>query len=87
MDHISETELIKRLDEAKSQVEIGAQYRHSKSGALVTVLEIGLYESTEKPVVIYRHEEGAKLIWARDAEVFAGLVEIDGQSQPRFVKL
>jgi hypothetical protein len=87
MRKVSKDELIKRLDEARAQVEIGARYRHSKSDGQYTVLDIVLYEPTEQPVVIYRSEYGVKLVWARDAAVFVEPVEIDGQTTPRFVKL
>jgi hypothetical protein len=87
MGHISELELLKRLAKANQQVEIGVRYRHSKTGAIVTVLDIALLEASEQPAVIYRHEEGAKLVWVRAVDVFISLDEIDGQKVLKFVKI
>ena len=87
MGHIPESELINRLDLANKKVEVGVRYRHSKSGSEVTVLHIGLTEDNEEPAVIYRHEDGAKIIWVRSVDEFTEEVEIDGKKVPRFTKI
>jgi hypothetical protein len=87
MSHITESELLQRIDKANQQIEIGARYSHSKTGAIVTVLDIALLEDSEQSAVIYRHEEGAKLVWVRAVDVFMSLDEIDGQRVPKFVKV
>ena len=87
MGHIPESELIERLESAKKLVEVGARYRHSKTGLEVTVLYIGLIEDDEEPAVIYQHEEGEKIIWVREVEEFVEEVEIDGEKVPRFVRV
>jgi hypothetical protein len=87
MSHITESELSQRLNKANQQIEIGARYRHSKTGAIITVLDIALLEASEQPAVIYRHEEGAKLVWVRAVDVFMSLDEIDGQKIPKFIKI
>jgi len=87
MGHIPESELLEQLEEANKQVEVGARYRHSKTGLEVTVLHIGLIEEDEEPAVIYQHEDGAKIIWVREVEDFVREVEIDGEKVPRFTKI
>jgi hypothetical protein len=87
VNHVSEEELLRRLEEAGAKVEVGARYRHSKTGLEVVVLHIGLIEEAEQPAVIYQHEDGAKIIWARPADAFIEIVEIDGKKVSRFQKL
>ena len=89
MGHISNRELLERVDDVAKRVEVGAYYRHSKSGGVVQILHLGLDEATEKPVVIYKHEEDSaeELIWVRDADVFLSKDEINGQSVPKFIKI
>ena len=86
-DKVSEAELIKEINKAKEEIEIGARYRHSKSGREVTVLHIGLIEDDQEPAVIYQHEDGAKIIWVRPVEDFIEEVEVDDEEVPRFVKI
>ena len=87
MGHIPESELIEQLEKAKQQVEVGARYRHSKTGTEATILHVGFIEDDEEPAVIYQHEEGAKIIWVRPVEEFIEEVEIDGKEVLRFVKI
>jgi hypothetical protein len=87
MAHISELELIERLDEAKQKVEVGARYRHSKTLGKYVVLDIVLREETEQPAVIYQAEYGDKLTWDRTVDMFTSMDEIDGQMVPKFVKI
>jgi len=86
MSRKTQQELKELLEKAGRGVEVGARYRHCKSGGEYIVRDIVLDEATESPIVIYKAEYGDKLTWVRPVDVFVEEVEIDGVKVPRFVK-
>jgi len=89
MGHTSNKELLDKVNVIARDIEVGAYYRHSKSGGIVQILHLGLDEATEKPVVIYQHKENnaPELVWARDADVFLSKDKINGKFVPKFIKI
>ena len=59
------------------------KYRHYK-GMDYEVLFVARHTETEEELVIYRALYGEFGLWARPLQMFAGSVEIGGESQPRF---
>ena len=59
------------------------RYRHYK-GNEYTVLGVARHSETQEELVIYRQEYGERGLWVRPALMFAEMVEVDGQQQPRF---
>ena len=60
------------------------QYRHYKGGLYELVCEATL-EADLSPMIIYRAHDGS--VWARPKSVFFELVEVDGQTVPRFAQV
>jgi heme-degrading monooxygenase HmoA len=58
-------------------------YQHYK-GPMYRVLDVAKHSETEEELVIYQALYGDKGFWARPMTMFAEMVEVDGQSQPRF---
>lgn len=58
-------------------------YKHYK-GKYYQVIGVARHEETHKPLVIYQSLYGDFALWARDQELFESMVEIDGQTKPRF---
>jgi len=61
------------------------RYRHYKGGEY-EVLGTVRHSETLEPMTLYRALYGARGLWVRPAAMFAGMVEIDGRPQPRFVR-
>ncbi|WP_437187031.1 DUF1653 domain-containing protein [Planctomicrobium sp. SH668] len=59
------------------------RYRHYK-GNEYTVLGIARHSETEEELVVYRQEYGEFGLWVRPASMFTELVEVNGNSVPRF---
>lgn len=57
------------------------KYRHYKGG-LYELVCIATLESDLSEMIVYRAADGS--IWTRPKEVFFELVEVGGQSVPRF---
>ncbi|NBS26635.1 MAG: DUF1653 domain-containing protein, partial [Gammaproteobacteria bacterium] len=45
---------------------------------------VARHSETQEELVVYRQEYGERGLWVRPAVMFAGMVEVDGQQQPRF---
>jgi hypothetical protein len=60
------------------------KYRHYKGGLYELVCE-ATQESDLTPMIVYRAKDGS--IWTRPKTVFFELVDVDGQSVPRFVPI
>ncbi len=90
MAHTEREILLKKLDEAKSQVEIGAKYQHTKSKGIYTVTELVIREDNEEIRVIYKElEHNPPIIWDRSFDGQDGWIvptEIEGNLVPRFTK-
>ena len=88
MSHdMTQAELGELLAEAKKQIEPGSGYQHSKTGGEYTIVDVVLNEATEKPLIIYRAKYGDELTWARELDAFIDMVELNGKTVPRFVKI
>lgn len=68
-------------------------YRHSKTGNLYEVIGVALQTETLEQLVIYRQlykNEGKKYqyeLFARPYDMFVEMVELDGETKPRFEKV
>ena len=63
-------------------------YRHNKSGDLYEVVGVALQTESSEQLVIYRPMYESKYeLFARPYAMFTELVELNGQSMPRFEKV
>jgi hypothetical protein len=83
MSHESQDQLSQRLAAAKTQVTVGARYRHYKN-LTYNVLEVVLLEENNEPCVVYQAEYGDKLIWVRRLSSWLEHVTVDGKHVKRF---
>lgn len=68
------------------KIELGF-YRHYK-GKLYEVVGVAAHTETLEPLVVYKplYESDVKL-WVRPYEMFINLIQIDGNTIPRFEKV
>ena len=59
------------------------RYRHYK-GKEYTVIGVARHSETEEEFVVYRQEYGDHGLWVRPKAMFLEMVEVDGQTVPRF---
>jgi len=91
MAHTERKILLKKLEDAKTKVEVGATYQHTKSGGKYIVIALVIREDTEEIRVIYQelnHEP--PITWDRSFDGEGGwidFVEIDGKRVPRYTKI
>lgn len=91
MAHTERGVLQEKLNQAQTQVEIGARYRHTKTKGEYLIKGLGIQEDNESIVVIYEelsHPE--HIIWIRSLEGPDGWLtptEINGELVPRFTKI
>ena len=62
---------------------VNGKYQHYK-GNLYTVLGVAKHSETLEEMVVYRAEYGEHGLWVRPAAMFEELVEVNGESVPRF---
>lgn len=74
------------LEQAKSEVTVGARYRHYK-GQHYHVISIGLRENDLEPCVVYQAEYEDKTTWIRPVLSWLEEIEIDGEKVARFMKV
>ena len=48
------------------------------------VIDVARHSETEEELVIYRCLYGDYSLWVRPLSMFLGMVEVDGESRPRF---
>jgi len=62
-------------------------YRHSKKGTLYRVIGMAKHSETLEDLVIYeaQYDNPMSKLWARPADMWNDIVEIDGKKVPRFV--
>jgi len=66
MAHIPESELFKKLNDAKKLVKIGSKYFHYKNpDQFYIVLNLAIDENTESVSVVYQALYGKKIIFTR----------------------
>jgi len=92
VDHLSEDELIKLIDHAKSLVEVGATYSHyrnPKNQYIVTGLTV--IDATQKIGVAYHKKTGSKALqevtWVRPLESWIEQISVNKEVIPRFQKI
>lgn len=63
-------------------------YEHFK-GNRYQVIGVGLFESSEEPVVIYEalYANDKSKLWVRPVTSFEEVVEVNGENVPRFKKV
>jgi hypothetical protein len=59
------------------------RHRHYK-GKEYTVIGIAHHSETEEELVVYRKEYDDHGLWVRPKAMFMEMVEVDGQTVPRF---
>lgn len=65
-DHIPESELLKKLNDAKKLVKVGGKYFHYKNpDQFYIVLDLAIDEATENVSVIYQAQYRKKIIFIR----------------------
>lgn len=73
----------------KPELEKGL-YQHYKGGTY-EVLDVACHTETLEWLVVYESQERKKLglpsVWVRPYAMFTDMVEVDGASAPRFLKL
>lgn len=83
--------LLNKLEQAKTQIEVGSKYQHTKSGGQYLVLNLVIQEDTEEIRVIYQElNHQPTIIWSRSFDGPDGWIvpiEINGKLVPRFTKI
>lgn len=80
-----EPELLRRLDEARAAVEIGASYAHYKGGAYM-VVDVAIQTTDDEPCVLYRVQYGEGVLFTRPLSEWLETVDANGVSVSRFSK-
>lgn len=90
MAHTEREVLLRKLDEANTQVEVGAKYQHTKSGGEYVVTDLVIREDNEEIRVIYKElSHKPTITWDRSFDGQDGWIvptEIDGKLVARFTK-
>jgi hypothetical protein len=88
MAHLPQAELVRRLDEARQQVQIGGRYRHYSDDKLeYVVVDVALIEGDDTAGVVYRTVYGQPVTWVRPLASWLETVEVAGRQVPRFTKV
>lgn len=86
--HKEQVQLKAALDQAQTQVKIGAKYRHYKADhKIYTVLNLAFQEEDNQLCVIYQAEYDERLVFIRPLVSWLMMVEWEGRTVPRFTKL
>ena len=67
----------------KAELVIGGKYQHFK-GNYYKVLDCGKHSETLEEYVVYQALYGGFGTWVRPKEMFLEMVDVDGESKPRF---
>lgn len=87
MAHPPVEEILEKINQAKSQIEIGSKYYHYKHpDFLYTIIDIVVEEASDEPMVIYKGQ-GDGLTFARPYKSFIEQVEVEGKMIARFSKV
>lgn len=67
-------------------IQVGAIYKHSKTGNLYKVIGLAKHSETLEDLVIYeaQYNNPVSKLFARPAKMWDEIVEINGQKLPRF---
>lgn len=86
--HEEQLILARQIEEAKTQVTVGAEYWHYKGRDKVyKVLGLGFIEANTELCVIYQALYGEKLTFLRPLNIWLETVEWEGKTVPRFSKI
>lgn len=85
-EKLSEEELARRLNEAATQVVVGAAYKHYKN-QLYKVIDLAILETNMEICVIYKAQYGQQLTFIRPLEDWIKEVKWQGKILPRFTKI
>jgi hypothetical protein len=85
-NHLTQEQLRERLTAALQQVTVGARYMHYKQLTYI-VKDVALIEADNEPAVIYQAEYGERITFIRPLADWLATVDVDGKSQPRFIKV
>lgn len=90
MAHTDREVFLEKLNKAKTQVEIGAKYQHTKSKGMYVVTDLVIREDNEEIRVIYKElEHNPPIIWDRSFDGQDGWIvptEIEGKLVARFTR-
>lgn len=91
-DHLSEEELLQKLEDAKSQIEIGGVYSHYRDPeSRYVVKNLSIIETTQSVGVVYQKKNGSetlqKMIWVRPFESWTEQINNNNTTTPRFIKV
>lgn len=90
MAHTDRAVLLEKLNKAKTQVEIGAKYQHTKSKGTYVVTDLVIREDNDEIRVIYKElEHHPPIVWDRSFDSQDGWIvptEVEGKFVARFTK-
>ena len=91
MAHTEKEVLLSKLEQARKQVEVGAEYQHAKTGGRYIVTALAIKEDDEEIRVIYQAVGNeTEIMWDRSLGGPSGWlapVEIEGKKVARFTKV
>jgi hypothetical protein len=88
MGHISQEDLRREIDQAKTLVESGAKYVHFKHpDQAYLVIGFAVREDSQEVCVIYEAQYGERIPFIRTLQSFIGTVEHEGRTVLRFTKI
>jgi len=86
--HKEQSQLRLELDKAKTQVKVGAEYRHYKAiNKTYKVIGLGFQEANDEICVIYRAEYGEQITFVRPLVSWLQYVAWNDAKVPRFTKV
>ncbi|MBN35586.1 MAG: hypothetical protein CMM46_12620 [Rhodospirillaceae bacterium] len=62
------------------------RYRHYK-GNDYEVIGVARHSESDEELVVYRPNHGERGLWVRPLEMFTEMVEVNGETVPRFAKV
>lgn len=90
-DHLTAEDLLRQVEKAHEQVEVGAYYAHYrdlKSG--YKVIGIATLEASQEAAIIYQKEgeDGiSSMVWIRALSSWLEEVDVENAKVPRFQKM
>ena len=86
--HEEQIQLKAELEQAHTQVEVGAEYRHYKAAhKIYRVLNLAFQEEDNELCVIYQAAYEEQLTFIRPLTSWLQTVEWEGEIVPRFTKV
>lgn len=91
-EHLTEAQLLDQIEEAKTQIEVGAFYAHYRNPNVhYKVLALTIIEATQEVAVVYQKQHGSdglkSVIWVRPVSSWLELVQTSNGEVPRFHKV